>query len=959
MRFWKKPTPEQVERAISLLAYVEHHRYFFDRLENPEWLEPLWEQGFFKHPPEPVRNEEEGAVRFPPWPEARYLARMAKHKPELVCRIMREMSDTKNATVHVDLANAALAMPPEISAQLVEKVVKWAETPYFVLPEKLGELIAHWARGGKTEEALRVARVLLDVLPDEQRRTPGPKDSYALRPEPQARFDVWEYQEILQKHYPELARAAGIPALEALCDLLERAIRLSRRRDDDEGPEDYSYIWRPAVEDHPQNLGHTLKDALVVSVRDAVEEVIRSDKVTVKKVVEILESRRWKIFHRIALHILRVFSEQAADLVAARLTDSGLFEDNGMRYEYVLLLRATCPRLPEQDQRTILEWIDKGPEVEWFKEWRLKETGTPLSEDELARYRELWQRDRLAWIGLEHLPADWQERYRNLVAKHGEPEHPEFPAYRGTVWVGPDSPKTPEELQAMSVEEIAVFLKTWKPPENVLREPSPEGLGRTLSSVVAEDPDRFAVEAERFQDLDPTYVRALFSGLRDGLKQQKVFDWQPVLRLCQWVVDQPREIPGRKVDYLEADPDWGWTRKAIAELLLTGLESESGEIPIELRDEVWKVLRPLTDDSDPTPEHEERYGGSNMDPAELSINTVRGRAMHTVISYALWIRRHFENQADVKELLARGFDEMQEVREVLDTHLDISQDPSLAVRSVYGQWFPWLTLLDRTWAEHRKDRIFPTNEQSQAYFDAAWNAYITFCQPYDDVFNLLRDIYGHAAKRIGVHDASTRWIRNPDESLAEHLMIFYWRGNIKLEDTLFVLFWQNAPDALRAYAIKFIGHVLQQTEDAVPTKIINRLQKLCDERLSLAKKAPQEHKKEISAFGLWFVSGKFDTTWSIGRLLEGLRLIPKLEPDDMVIEHLAQTVETHPKESVQALRSIAEGDRKGWCIYGNQDHIRQILQVGLQSPDASQEAEAAIHYLGSRGFLEYRDLLKY
>jgi len=299
---------------------------------------------------------------------------------------------------------------------------------------------------------------------------------------------------------------------------------------------------------------------------------------------------------------------------------------------------------------------------------------------------------------------------------------------------------------------------------------------------------------------------------------------------------------------------------------------------------------------------------------------------------------------------------MPEVREVLDTHLDISQDPSLAVRSVYGQWFPWLTLLDRTWAEHRKDRIFPTNEQSHAYFDAAWNAYITFCQPYNDVFNLLRDIYGHAAKRIGVHDGSTKWIRNPDEGLAEHLMAFYWWGNIKLEDTLFVLFWQNAPNALRAYAIKFVGHALQQTKEAIPAEVISRLQGLWDNRFSQIKEAPQEHKKEISAFGWWFVSGKFDTTWSIGRLLEALSLNPKSEPAHLVIEHLVQTVKTHPAESVQALRKIAEGDREGWCIYGSREHIRQILQAGLQAPDARQEAEAAIHYLGSRGFLEYRDL---
>ncbi len=74
MKSSKTPTPEQVTKAIALLGRKEHYRYFFDRLENPLWLEPLHKQGFFLHPPPPQANE--GSVVFPPWPESRYLARI-------------------------------------------------------------------------------------------------------------------------------------------------------------------------------------------------------------------------------------------------------------------------------------------------------------------------------------------------------------------------------------------------------------------------------------------------------------------------------------------------------------------------------------------------------------------------------------------------------------------------------------------------------------------------------------------------------------------------------------------------------------------------------------------------------------------------------------------------------------------------------------------------------------------
>ena len=50
MKSWKTPTAEQVDKAIARLAHGEHHRHFFDRFENPEWLIPLKKKGYFRLP---------------------------------------------------------------------------------------------------------------------------------------------------------------------------------------------------------------------------------------------------------------------------------------------------------------------------------------------------------------------------------------------------------------------------------------------------------------------------------------------------------------------------------------------------------------------------------------------------------------------------------------------------------------------------------------------------------------------------------------------------------------------------------------------------------------------------------------------------------------------------------------------------------------------------------------------
>ena len=912
---------EKQPKIKRLMNEIPHNfvtrRYFFECLENPEWVEPLWNRGFFKQPPQPIR--EEGSIRFPQWPEAKYLARMAKHKPELIARIILEMEDTENVAVLEDLVDAALSMPPEISAQLAEKAKKWAEVPFLFLPEKIGKLMAHWAKGNRIQEAMDLAQTLLDVFPEE--REIDFEEPFSLPPEPRARFDAWLYEQILKDHYPELVKASGLPALELLCDLLEKAIQFSPHQD----AEDFSYIWRRAIEDHPQNIGHTVKDALVSAVRDAAELLVKSGQASIKEVVETLERRKWKVFRRIALHLLRLFPEQAQALIVARLTDQDLFEDFNIQHEYALLLRENFPRLNEEEKQKILGWIEEAPR-------------------ELIQQREQWQLRRLAWIGQENLPTDWQKRYQELIAKYGKPEHPEFPFYiaqEDTI-----SPKTPEELKAMSVEEIVEFLKNWEPPTGVLFGPSPEELGRVLQEVVAEDPQRFAKEAEKFKGLDPTYVRALISGLEGAIKRQKSFEWSPVLKLCRWVIEQPREIPGRKVEIME-----------IAYLFLTAFEGEKGNVPFELREEIWDILKPLTDDPDPTPKDEERYRGSTMDPATLSINTVRGTAMHAVIQYALWVRRHLEKQPDATERLSRGFDEMPEVREVLEAHLDINRDPSLTIRSVYGQWFPWLVLLDRNWSEKWKAQIFPLDAESKEYFDATWNTYIIFCQPYYNVFQILHDVYAHAVDQISQHEVRFRYLADPDRRLAEHLMAFYWQGKVDLEDPLFVSFWENASDSLRAHAIEFIGRSLQYTDEPIPNEIIERLKKLWNERFSQAKRDFAKHEKEVAAFGWWFISNKFDKKWALDNLLESLELAHNIDPTYDVLQTLAEISEIDLSKSLKCLKIIAESDHNGLNIYTSSKSIEKILTLALNNPSTRKEAEKIINYLGSRGFLGFRNLL--
>jgi len=80
------------------------------------------------------------------------------------------------------------------------------------------------------------------------------------------------------------------------------------------------------------------------------------------------------------------------------------------------------------------------------------------------------------------------------------------------------------------MDDLISFLGSWQWSGDPII--SPEGLGRELTALVASEPERFAVHAGRFQGLDPTYVRAFLSGLRDTAKEKRSFSWPPLLELC-------------------------------------------------------------------------------------------------------------------------------------------------------------------------------------------------------------------------------------------------------------------------------------------------------------------------------------------------------------------------------------------------------------------------------------------
>jgi hypothetical protein len=962
------PSAENLKRFSALVKDPTLYLYAFNKLDNPEWIEELWSRGFFSNPPEPQTDETSNSISFPPWPESQLLSRMARFEPEIVLDVALQVPSTRNISVHLDLLRAALEMPPKLSAKWAEREIAWLEKQEKKIGgfwgKSLGSMISHLAKGKESKAALAFARNVLRVLPEsvDNTRSASP---FALRSEPYALFEPYEYEIILKTNIPDLVTFTGMEAFTLLCDLLEQSITVSRSTVESEVIEDYSYIWRPSI-DCAQN--HGLSDVLVSSVVRAAEKLIRDDRIDAPAIIKELESRRWRVFYRIALHLLRLFPEQSAALIEEHLTDSSLFGQESTRHEFGLLAEQHFGTLSKDQQEIYLKWIETGPSVtlEEYKA-RLQEwTDQPPTVSDYERYVSTWKRDQLAPIN-SSLIGKWKELYDKFVTEVGKPEPIDSSHYFASDVVEAESPKSLEELGSMTIDEIVGYLKKFGGPPDTDWATS-EALGGTLTTVVASKAPEFARNAGKFATVKPVYVKALISGFRQAVENGSLISWEPVLQLCFQTVNDLQSPPRAEQGQELLAMDTEFRRRALS-LLLVGFKSKPTEIPIEFRNYCWQMLRPLTDHPEPTAEYEAQYGGQNMDPAMMSLNTVRGEAMHAVVQYALWVRRQMEHTEDATQRLERGFGELPEVMEILDYHLNPTQDSALSVRAVYGQWFPWLHLLDKNWATKNVRSIFPLDPVLRDFRDAAWHTYIVFCAPYDSVFESLRDEYERAIDLIGVPAKWKQMYGGPDQRLAEHLMILYWRGQLKLGEPEGVLqhFFSKADDGLAGHAIGFVGRSLynQKERDNIPPAIIDRLTKLWEERLTVAKKATRRssHRNELAAFGWWFVSGTFEDDWAARQLEEVLAITPEVEADDMVVERLAKIAAAMPITAIRCLNFMVKGTRDYWRILNYQEEAREIIAKAIISGSTSGELEIktlvedTISRLMAQGHLGFRDLL--
>ena len=901
------PIPTEIDKLIELLKHPIHAKYFFSKLTNPKWLKPLYERDFFIKAPHKITEGDQ--VIYPGWPAADFLLRISEIMPREVMNIIITVQEADNFRVQSDFIDCALKMPSNIAREIVPLAIKWIETPYWdLLPEKIGELSIKLANDNEIDAALKILEVLIDV----QKTKIDKEDGLTEKAMPL--FNIWEYGQILKKVIPVILKKKTEETIFILSRKLIKAINIEHTRSDT--TRDRSYIWRPAIE---VDTEREVKNLIVTSLRNSLESIGRKYKDIFLKCYSEFEKNDFPIFRRLKIYLMSLFPELLKEDIEDNFSNPIILEDINLWHENYHLLREQYSGFSIETKNNILSWIDNGPDLKEYEYWYKREIGIDPTEEQKAARKALWQLRYLTAIE-GNLRDERRRKYDELVAKYGKPEHPDYHYYIETAWRGAKSPIKKEEIEGMTISEIMDFIAKWE-PERDFDAASREGLGAGLKEKIATNYAEFVKISRLFKDIHPIYAFNLFDVLRELIKKDINIEWGPIIDLMKNILIRAvtDEIP-HDCDRLF---DWQEAKRVAADLLRCGLANNKAAPSFEYRNKIFEIITLLLREREPDLEYEKKYGGDNLDSFTLSINTIRGIALHNLFQYALWCSRNLNLENDENKMVPEAIDLMERL-------LNPDYEPTQTLRAVFGENISALFYLNKKWAKDKLEQIFPEDSNQRNLWKAAWEAYIIYDRIYDDVYSALKKQYNAAINKLLSPNISDL----AKEKLSEHLIIAYlWEMEGIEEGSLLELFFKKAYSKNRGHAIWFIGRELEYAEKWKEDrdKVIKRIEIFIKWRIEEAKitksEAKEKNVEELSKYGLCFISGQLDKEWAINTLVEILEIIDgKIELETQVIDEIKKYTNDYPLLGLKAINLIVKGDKEGWGVAASRIKIIEILE---------------------------------
>ena len=995
MKSWKQPTNEMIDRTLKLVKKGTGRQYFFSRLKNPLWIQPLVERGYFQSPPR-IRYFDDGYVQFPSWPELQYLKNMSGDVPDEVVNVVLDLPPVDNPSIYSEILKIALQLHGEQSVKLKPKILESIDIDHRFLPHRYGDLLAHWTAENQTSAALELTKILIEFVPDpqskikEKRRRKNLTDFgtfYETSLEPLPRIGSSGYKEIMSKGIRPLAEKEPYQVACLLIDVTSNMIRLRMHQEELNQGVDSSEIWYERF--HELDIGYEDPDkTLVHTLIFACEQVYEKSPDSVMDLDKVLRDQQWGIFKHLRQHLYAQYpNEQTKPWIRELILRHEGYHLWEHRYEFQRMIRSVCEHfgeklLTETERAQIFDAIRSGPSKANYQAWVVEWLGEEFTEERFQQRQGGFHRKQYKPFE-PVLFGKYATYFRELEDKATDPISDEDYSPIKTMGgpVSNRSPRPPKNLASLTDEELLSYINEWDEKElfsegDSFVEIDIEGLAGAFQTVFKEsiipDANRLRFWLENRERIErPIYVRMMINVMQAEVKEKyldRIDEW---LRFGEWVLSHPCQKHegdyslGRQGDKSQENPDWYNSREIVGDLIETCLEKEVN-VPVTAREQLAQLLKMLCTQFDRHLDQQEADLSIQNDLIDKAINNTRCRALETLIRFGFWLRQH-----DLKS-------KVPEVTTIFEKRFapETEHPLTLPEYAILGRRYPWICGLNEVWAAEHKSNFFPQGTLPE--WLAAFGNFVGYNPQSKSTFEILREDFDFALQYLAEFkkrhnsDEKQRNIfgrplkqNSPEEKLTEgigrHLSTYYLWGMYPLKGSgnnkqcsLLEQYYQVTDSNREHWAnlFNYVGRILRGTSEPLDKNLENRITVFFDWRFEVGEPT------ELQQFTFWLQAKCLEVEWRLEAYSKILDVC-KAEGTSiaMQMETLCELLPNHTAKVLECFAKLTDrsGDNN---IYIQTEEAKTILKVGLESSDESvrQNAERAHENLLREGRFDLLDL---
>ena len=956
-----------IEKVLSTLKKETDRQYFFSRLKNPLWIEPLYERDYFKSPPG-VKQLPDGYVRYPFWPELDYLATVAGEATDQIIDIVLAFPKTDNPRIYDYIIEIALKVEGRESARLLPKILEYTELDNLIFARPFLEILQHWATQGNSKEALEIVKRLVPFQKDprwrakQQFRKDNPNALRSLL-KPTPRFEQWEYEQILEKGVRPLSENEPFQVARILIDATASMIRMRMHQEDLDNlrDEDYSEVWCRRLDTRDRDY-RDAPETLVRTLTYACEQVYEKSPESIVALDQALRNQRWRLFIRLRQHLYATHpTDQTLPWIRELIFDHPDYSKWKYSFEFQFMLRKASEHfgpslLTESERSAIFDTIRSGPSKEELREWMGDSFSDKVFQEHQRHFHRMQLRPFSALLSGEYRRYfDELENEAQGKAITDEIYSPVSSTEGGMYTYR--SPKSIEDLGNLEDEELLTYLNEWDDEhhdkDNWLVEINIYALASVFQTLfkqsIVPDGERLAYwMGQRDKIARPIYVATMVKTMQEFIKDQNFDQLNQWIEFCAWVLthsdsDRVNGQPEPR-DESRDHPDWGSSRRAVVDFIDTCVKKDTNT-PISARGGLSDLLQQVCNQFDWRLDCDQPVLLNRDDQITEAINNTRSRALESLVNFGSWIRGQLPE------------DPLPEVTDILSKRMASNAEFPLMrpERALLGMLFGSLCVLNRDWSKEQREVIFP--QDNQLIWWDAFGSYILYNRPLKMMFEVLRADFEYALENLNALMATKNDGKVIVDRLGQHLFTYYlWQVcHLTGDESLLERFYLKTSEDLSHWANLFdhVGRSLRDSGKHLDQGLVERAKAFFEWRLEAAEPI------ELQNFTFWLKAECLDPEW---RLISYSKILDlgggKEAGRSMEVDTLSELLPYHLSLVVECFAKITDALGQGPHLYVSADRAKPILKAGLNADDSQvrENAERAKENLLSDGRFDFLDV---